>query len=133
MTRGPQSPRASSRRKAQLDLAEQQEADGCAGRAPAADADLAGASTPGAISLAAEALGRVRDGTVSIPPLLALLRHPEAVVQEGAIYGLSQHPTPEVRAALNAHRRDPSTHQVIREILDDVLEVVADGFRRGES
>jgi hypothetical protein len=78
--------------------------------------------TPGLLSLAAEALGRVHDEALAVPALLELLHHREVVVQEGAIYGLASHMTPAVRRELVELHRTTGTHPLIVEILQEVLE-----------
>lgn len=43
------------------------------------------------LTYAAESAGRVEDPSIVVPTLLNLLDHSNAVVREGAIYGLSMH------------------------------------------
>lgn len=52
------------------------------------------------LTFAAEALGHATDRMVVITTLTALLRHPSAIVREGAIYGLQSHLSSEVHEQL---------------------------------
>lgn len=52
------------------------------------------------LTFAAEIAGRIDDSRKVRPVLLALLKHPDPVVREGAIYGLARHVDPSVIAEL---------------------------------
>jgi hypothetical protein len=75
------------------------------------------------LTYAAEILGReVSDATLVLPALLPLLRHPSPVVREGAILGLANHLTHQVREALRRVRQDdpgPGVRQAAEDTLDD--------------
>lgn len=49
------------------------------------------ANDPPLLTFAAEAAGRIRQTPWVVSVLVPLLRHPEAVVREGAVYGLIPH------------------------------------------
>ncbi|HSN97755.1 MAG TPA: HEAT repeat domain-containing protein [Candidatus Nanopelagicales bacterium] len=73
------------------------------------------------LTFAAEIAGRLRDEGAVQRALLPLLSHPEAVVREGAIYGLSRHLNASVRerfAELAA--KDPSA--AVRSAAADALD-----------
>lgn len=55
---------------------------------------------PGDLTFAAEVLGQSDDGDLVRKTLLPLLSHPEAVVREGAIYGISRHLDASIRDEL---------------------------------
>lgn len=82
---------------------------------------LASDLEPAMLTFAAEIAGRELSSEDVVPPLMALLRHPSAVVREGAIYGLAHHPRDDVdRELLRLGADDPSTG--VRTAANDVLE-----------
>lgn len=83
-------------------------------------------STPGLLARAAEALGLVADSSVARPVLLRLLKHEDAVVQEGAIYGLAGHMDDLVRAELSALATSDATSPIIRSIALEALNETDD-------
>lgn len=82
----------------------------------------AGGMSPGLLARAAEAMGKIHDHDTAVPELLILLKNEDIAVQEGAIYGLSQHLTDDVRRTLQELSSDESVHSLIREIAADSLE-----------
>ncbi len=82
----------------------------------------AGGMSPGLLARAAEAMGKIHDHDTAVPELLILLKNEDIAVQEGAIYGLSQHLTDDVRRTLQGLSSDESAHSLIREIAADSLE-----------
>jgi hypothetical protein len=77
----------------------------------------------GDLTFAAEILGRASetDGAVVRRALLPLLAHPEAVVREGAVYGLTRHQDAAVQRALETMAaNDP--YEVLRTAALDALE-----------
>jgi hypothetical protein len=77
----------------------------------------------GDLTFAAEILGRASeaDGAVVRRALLPLLAHPEAVVREGAVYGLTRHQDAAVQTALETMAAtDP--YEVLRTAALDALE-----------
>lgn len=76
---------------------------------------------PSQLTFAAEIAGSISDTTVVVPALLELLKHPSALVREGAIYGLSQHLSDEVRRRLaRVAQTDPSP--AVRSAAHDAIE-----------
>lgn len=75
------------------------------------------------LTFAAEIVGDVHDHSAVLSILLPLLEHDEAVVREGAVYGLSKHLDGTVREALGRIAEiDPSC--VVRRAAIDVLELL---------
>jgi len=73
------------------------------------------------LTFAAEIAGRVADSVAVRHTLLALLSHPEAVVREGAIYGLARHLDSAVRQQLSElAAKDPSA--AVRTAAADALD-----------
>ncbi len=76
------------------------------------------------LSFAAEALGKVALSESVVDSLLALLRHPSAVVREGAIYGLQPH-APYALGARNVLRaiaetdRSKAVQEAAREAIEE--------------
>jgi hypothetical protein len=80
-----------------------------------------GALAPGDLSFAAEILGRAFDSHLVRKTIGPLLQHPEAVVREGAIYGLTRHLDDPMRAELErTSRSDPSA--AVRTAAKDALD-----------
>jgi HEAT repeat protein len=61
---------------------------------------ISGRLDPADLTFAAEIAGRLRDDGAVRRALVPLLSHPEAVVREGAIYGLARHLDAGVRTLL---------------------------------
>ena len=77
---------------------------------------------PSCLTFAAEILGRKDTAGTHTELLISLLSHPVAVVREGAILGLSDHPTAEVVAAITALRAvelDPGVRSAIADMVDN--------------
>lgn len=74
------------------------------------------------LTFAAEIAGcRINESASVRPVLLDLLRHPDAIVREGAIYGIAHHLDDEVRMTLAMMSEyDPSG--CIRECAREALE-----------
>jgi hypothetical protein len=80
-----------------------------------------GALAPGDLSFAAEILGRASDSRLVRKAIEPLLQHPEAVVREGAIYGITRHLDASMRAELERmSRSDPSA--AVRTAAKDALD-----------
>jgi len=64
---------------------------------------------PANLTFAAEAMGQCKDDDLVRNTLIPLLRHDEAIVREGAIYGLENHKNSDVSAVLSwMAQNDPS-------------------------
>ena len=70
-----------------------------------------------------EALARSPLDSV-VPTLIRFLDHASPVVQEGALYGLAGHPTPQVVAKLREVTENKFRNRVIREIATEVLREI---------
>lgn len=82
---------------------------------------VSGALGPADLTFAAEILGRCSDGPLVRQVLVPLLHAQEAVVREGAIYGLSPHlDTATVQELRRAAAQDPSA--AVRSAVQDALE-----------
>ena len=78
-------------------------------------------SPPTRVTFAAEAAGAIVDRARAVPVLLSLLRHADALVREGAIYGLASDAAPDVLAALQRIAAgDPSAG--VRAAANDAVE-----------
>ena len=78
---------------------------------------------PTDLTFAAEIAGRLSDGAAVRRTLLPLLMHDDAVVREGAIYGLALHADETVRAALirnSACDPSPAVRQAAADTLADL-------------
>ena len=64
-----------------------------------------------ALTFAAEAMGNARDSEMARAALITLLRHPSAVVREGAILGIQRH-------------LDAASRLLLSELLDDASPAV---------
>ena len=83
-----------------------------------------GLMTDAQLSTAGEFLGLVKS-EVAVPNLVKLLRHPSAVVREGAVYGCLRHPSIDLYKELDRMvRRDPS--EAVQVEAKNVLEVWAE-------
>lgn len=72
------------------------------------------------LTFAAEALGRIDASWIVRQTLLPLLEHAEAIVREGAVYGLQKHLSDELRARLvRVARTDASAG--VRAAAEDAL------------
>lgn len=74
------------------------------------------------LTFAAEIAGQIPDPEAIVPELMQLLEHGEAVVREGALYGLANHMFPFVREAIKkVAQSDPSPGvcEAASEILSD--------------
>jgi len=72
------------------------------------------------LTLAAESLGHISIGDVARRALIPLLDHSDAMVREGAIYGLRKHANAETRARLaRMVTSDPSCE--VRQVASDAL------------
>lgn len=67
---------------------------------------------PGDLTFAAEILGRCADGNLVRSTLSPLLRHPDAAVREGAIYGVAGHLDAELIAELARMAKSDSSAAV---------------------
>jgi HEAT repeat protein len=75
---------------------------------------------PTDLTFAAEIAGKLSDSEAVRRTLLPLLMHDDAVVREGAVYGLALHADETVRAALIRHSAsDPSP--AVRQAATDAL------------
>lgn len=74
------------------------------------------------LTFAAEAVGRFQNSILVRAVLLPLLRHPSAVVREGAVYGISNHLDMASRQELERVARDDASPGV-RTAARDALEV----------
>lgn len=73
------------------------------------------------LTFAAEYMGQAHNSPLVRSVLLPLLEHPNAVVREGAIYGIRRHSNTEVRALLISIReKDPNL--ALREAAMEALE-----------
>jgi HEAT repeat protein len=79
-------------------------------------------SEPAALTFAAEALSRVTPTSLAVAALLPLLAHREAIVREGAIYGIGPHleASAAARDALRGMLEDPSPG--VRAAVRDALQ-----------
>jgi len=74
------------------------------------------------LTFAAEAAGRIPDSDRVKKALLPLLKHPSAVVREGAIYGLARHLDKQIATALEklAYEDDsPGVREAALELISD--------------
>jgi hypothetical protein len=80
------------------------------------------ASRPELLTFAAEAAGRIQHAPMAVRALLPLLGHPNAVVREGAVYGLAPHllASLDARSGLRdllANESSPGVREAIEEAL----------------
>jgi len=88
------------------------------------------------LTFAAEEAGHLEDHDAARQVLLKLLNHPEAVVREGACYGLQRHIDNVVRerfAFLSINDPSPALKQVFAEALEsDMSRICECGHERGD-
>jgi HEAT repeat protein len=93
----------------------------CALDPSAALAALQSPDAPGyLLTYWAETASDILHPSVVVPALIGLLKHPEAIVREGALLGLQRHDDPRILAAAEALLADPS--QAVRETATGLLE-----------
>lgn len=73
------------------------------------------------LTFAAEIAGEINDERLVVPTLLKLLDHESSLVREGAVYGLSNHLTDEVRGRLRLLGLNDAS-QGVRDAASDALE-----------
>lgn len=72
---------------------------------------------------AAVAAKWIDDSSLAVPMLLRGLRDPAIIVQEGSVYGLEKHLTPEVVKQLRERMAEPDVDEAIREAIQDALDL----------
>jgi HEAT repeat protein len=76
---------------------------------------------PVELTWAAERVNQIEDSDAARAALLPLLTHPEAIVRQGAVFGLHRHVDAAVRAVLKEiTRSDPSPS--VRDAAHDALD-----------